>query len=242
MKLAIVDDLSSDALTLRQMLMEVLHDLQLSAEIKIFSEGEDLLSVYEPGEFSVIFLDILLGKEHLNGLEIARKIRKRSDSQCLVFTTTERAFALEGYSVWAMDYLVKPFTVESVRSVLLRVQKLYALPAYIEVREQRQLRKIPVDTIVYITSVHRVVEVHTQLSTISTYMTLAEIAAQLPDSGKFQSCCRGIIVNFDQVRDIQNSEFILYNGEQLPISRSKRAAMKEAFTDYLFAQARGGDR
>ena len=71
-------------------------------------------------------------------------------------------------------------------------------------------------------------------------MTFDEATAQLADP-RFACCSRGVLVNLDQVQDMEGQDFLLYSGERLPISRAKRAKMKEAYTARLFLRAREGD-
>lgn len=240
MELAIVDDLASDARTLERTLTGWLTGNRLEGNIAIYRDGSDFLQAFTPGRFAVAFLDILLGEGKENGIDVARHIRETDEEQIIVFTTMERGFALDGFSVQALDYLVKPYEPEQVDAVMKRVRKATQPDAYIEIRTGRETRRIPLSAILYAATVSRAVEVHTTKGVWKTYMTFGEAAAQLTDP-RFACCSRGVLVNLDQVQDMEMQDFLLYSGERLPISRAKRAKMKEAYTARLFLRSREGD-
>lgn len=96
------------------------------------------------------------------------------------------------------------------------------------------MRRIPLSAILYAATVRRAVEVHTTGGVWRTYMTFDEAEAQLADP-RFVCCSRGVLVNLDQVKVMEGQDFLLYTGERLPISRAKRAEMKEAYTARLFS-------
>ena len=239
MELAIVEDIGSDAKALERILAGWLTDNWLEGKIMVYKDGGDFLRDFAPGRFAVVFLDILLGEGKENGIDVARHIREEDEDQILVFTTTESSFALDGFSVQALDYLVKPFGAEQVGAVMKRVQKAIQPDPYIEIRTGREMRRIPLSAILYAATVRRAVEVHTTGGVWRTYMTFDEAEGQLADP-RFVCCSRGVLVNLDQVKVMEGQDFLLYTGERLPISRAKRAEMKEAYTARLFFRSREG--
>lgn len=144
-------------------------------------------------------------------------------------TTTESGFALDGFSVQALDYLVKPYESEQVDAVMKRVRKAIRFDAYIEIRTGWESKRIPLFAVLYAATVNRGVEIHTTGGVWRTYMTFDEAADQFTDQ-RFACCSRGVLVNCD---DMEGQDFLLYSGERLPISRAKRTEMKEAYTARL---------
>lgn len=239
MELAIVDDLASDAKALERTLTEYMSEHGLEGSIALFSDGEEFLCAFRPKRFAVVFLDILLGEGKENGIAVARRMRKADEEQLLVLTTTERSFALEGFAVQALDYLVKPLEMKQVERVMKRVCRAISPDAYLEIRSGRELRRIPLSAILYAATVSRAVEIHTTGGVWRTYMTFDEAMTKLQDA-RFVCCSRGVLVNLDQVQELAGQDFLLYSGERLPISRAKRAEMKEAYTARLFLRSREG--
>ena len=104
-KIAIVDDDKSASEKLKKMISEFgdSYGTELSADE--FSDGESLLNS-EFIAYDIIFLDI--GMEGRNGLEVAKELRARDYKSLLIFCTNLEQYAINGYEVDAMGYLIKP--------------------------------------------------------------------------------------------------------------------------------------
>lgn len=241
MEIAIMDDMPCDRIRLRDMVRDWLDENRLQGDIHIYENSESLLAAWEPGRFAVIFLDIILGDGKETGVEIARLIRQKDEEQVLVFTTAEGGYALDGFAVQALDYLVKPFSRQQIASVMKRVCRTKPEPVYIEIKENRDVSRIPANAILYIASVNRTLEVVTEQGIFRTTMSLTEAGEKLSRMPQFQNCCRGFLVNLDQVKDMDREGFLMYNGMYVPVSRSKRAAMREAYIHRLFFKTRSGE-
>ena len=116
MRIAIVDDLSTDAEALRKLLCRWASEqgIPLVPSPVILESGEALLAHFAPNAFDIIFLDIYMAG--ITGMEVARKIREL-DTHCqLIFTTTTGEFAVDSYEVGAAYYLVKPFSYNELVS------------------------------------------------------------------------------------------------------------------------------
>lgn len=236
MRIAIVEDLARDRNNLAEILSSFLQQHQLAGTLKQYESGELLLEDFSPQHFAIIFLDIIM--QGMSGMDTARRIREQDCRTPLVFTTISRDYALEGYEVQALDYLVKPFSPKKVFAVMERVMEQQILPQYIEIKENRVQKRILLDEILYIDSQGHFMVIHTIDGLYRTYMTFQEIIQILPQEPRFQHCFRGIIVNLDQVKKLDKHVFLLTNGEQIPISRPKWGDMQQAFALYAFTKTR----
>ncbi|HHY81404.1 MAG TPA: response regulator [Clostridiales bacterium] len=135
MKLAICEDKANDINLLLKLIKEIISSVNLDVEpeVSLFTCGEELEYYYSNGNngFDIIFLDILMsGKD---GIKTAREIRKY-DSECIIiFTTISTEYALEGYSVFAYNYIVKPLTINKLKPVFLKAKEV------IDQRNQKSL-------------------------------------------------------------------------------------------------------
>ena len=201
MRIAIVDDLSTDAEALRKLLCRWASEqgIPLVPSPVILESGEALLAHFAPNAFDIIFLDIYMAG--ITGMEVARKIREL-DTHCqLIFTTTTGEFAVDSYEVGAAYYLVKPFSYENLTQALSRCSA--------ELLEQSQCVIIPgaaeqppllLHQITYTEYQSRNVEVHLlggKTRLIS--MRQADFAALLLAYPYFCDCMRGVLVNLEQV-------------------------------------------
>ena len=112
----ICDDLPEARATLHRYLRsyEESHDVELDLETA--ADGAELLSMWRPGRWDLIFLDIFMPL--IDGVEAARRLRKVDDKCEIVFATTSRQHGMEGYELHAMDYLTKPIAQQDVDDVM----------------------------------------------------------------------------------------------------------------------------
>lgn len=238
MELAILDDISSDRKNLQRMISKYIAAEKICCDILLYDSSEELLRAMPGHSFDFVFLDIKM--PGMSGMELAHKIREINKQLPIVFITSEMEFALEGYEVQAADYILKPYSSERVFRVLDRILKSRIMPQYIEIKENRVIKRILVDEIIFAETRKHYIEIHTQTNIHRCYMTFEELLQILPKQLRFQNCYRGIIVNFDKVKQFQEQNLILENGEFVPVSRSKRAEMRKAYADYAFEKTRKG--
>lgn len=247
MNFAVVDDVESELQQLERQLVSCLSEKRIDYKIFVFSSGEQFLSAYRPGCFDAVFLDNLM--DGINGMETARRLRG-SDSQIpIIFITNEVSFALDGYTVQAMDYILKPVTAERLRPTVDRIVSRLGSRCFIEIRENRIDRRLLLDDIQYVRSVGHFLEIYTGSEMLKPYMTLESFLTLLQQLGeyggtgngrRFQNCCRGYVINFDHVSHLGSRDFILSDETVVPVSRSKYKEMQSAYASYLFAKTRNG--
>ncbi|MCD7717667.1 MAG: LytTR family DNA-binding domain-containing protein [Lachnospiraceae bacterium] len=243
MHFAIVEDLKSDQENLINLIREDCAAHQENADLSVYESGEAFLKEFRRGFCSAVFLDIML-KGEMTGLDTAWKIRETDEEIPIIFTTTERNFALESYGVHAMDFLVKPVQANALSWCLKRLRDVLAAPVVLTVRsiaEDRTStnRMIPLDDILYMESVRNGLLIHTRKDTIRTGQTYADVVRQLPNSGRFYECSRGLTVNFSFVSAIaENGEISLGKKERIFCSRRKLKETLAAYDHYQFMAMR----
>ncbi len=246
MELAIVDDLKNDCRNLAKIISEFLKSRQIICPIQIFTSGEEFLDNFNPDRYLAVFLDIYM--DGISGMETARQIRKYSSRTAIIFVTAEDRFALEGYRVQAMDYLVKPICVDQVYSIMERLINRSRLPRYLQVTENRLPRHILLDDVLYARSVGHFLEIHLENGQkCRSYMTLDSFLQQIyamEEPGEnllrlqFPVCCRGYTVNLEKVIITEAENFLLKDGIRIPISRPKRKKMQKNYADFIFTRTR----
>lgn len=235
MRIAIVDDIASERENLETRLDVQLARLSIDAGIFPFASGADFLSAARGERFDLIFLDIYM--DHENGVETAEELR-RFDRDCLiVFTTTSTDHALDGFRVRALHYLVKPYTDEDLASLFDEiVKRLPEADKYIEVDTAYGAVRLRLHEILYAEHYqHRIYIYGTDGRKAVTRRLFRDFAADLTD-GHFFRCSRGVIVNLEHAEDFDGKEFILKNGERIPVSRDLSKAARQAFGDFLFGR------
>lgn len=237
--IAIVEDLESDYRYLSDLLTRQLHALSVDCELIWFSTGEQFLQHFTEKEPDVVFMDMLLGNG-ISGMDTVKKLRCISADVPVVFITTEKEYALEGFEVQALDYLIKPVREDRLNSVLKRLLKSGDFNRYITIPVERKNEKIFLsDLITAWASDHSVILYLANSRQMVTHMRFTDFYELLPKEQNFSLSSRGVIVNFDYVDHITDGDFMMQNGMCVPISRANRTIMEKTFSSYAIKKTRG---
>jgi len=235
MRIAIIDDIASERDNLKTRINAELARLSLDAGIFDFASGADFLSAAAKKRFDLIFLDIYMDNE--NGVDTAEALR-RFDTDCLiVFTTTSTDHALDGFRVRAFHYLVKPCSDEDLAALFDEiVKRLPEADRYLEVNTAGGVVRLRFRNILYAEHYQHQIHIHrADGRETATRRTFREFTAGLTD-GRFFLCSRGVLVNLEHAEDFDGTDFILKNGEKIPVSRDLAKAARQAFGDFLFGR------
>jgi two-component system response regulator LytT len=204
------------ALKLVQTFIEQTPFLELSASCDNAVEAMSLIREKQP---DLVFLDINM--PNLTGMELARLLQEQPGSlPKIVFTTAYNHYAIEGYKVNAVDYLLKPFSYEEFLRAANKVlqlteessnqyQPITADDEFIFLKVEYQWVRISLKEILYIESLKDYVKVHLDDSkTVVSLISLKALEEKLP-SAKFMRVHRSFIVCLDKINAIsKNSIFI----------------------------------
>ncbi len=244
MHFAIVEDLDADRSRLTTLIDRDCADHNETAEFSLYTNAADFLADFRRGFCNAVFLDIMLGSG-LNGIETAWRVRQLDEYLPVVFTTTEKDFALDSYGIHALDFLVKPVQQEALAWCMGRLRNAAATPEYLDVRgkdaEGRMVstRCVLLNDLIDTETVSRGCVLHTVEGDVFTDQKHMELMNLLPKSGRFYEYARGMSVNFSYVVSISSrGEILLRNGRQLFCSRRKTRETVEAFRQFQFAQLR----
>lgn len=203
-------------------------DSYTSAENFLF-ESEDRL------EYDLLILDIQMGK--MNGVELAKTLRRRGFEGALVFLTGVKDYAIEGYEVGAVRYLLKPLKEEEFFKTLSLVHSEFSN------REKdvfllqigTDVSKIEYDKIIYIEASGHYVHLCGSGFEKEWKAAFSSIS---PDFEAHDFFClrRGLLVNLEHISRITRTDCILDNGESILIARGKYQELNEAFIKHYRGQ------
>lgn len=239
MNIAIIEDSGQELSLLERYLQTYLSNRQVYRVIDTYTSGDAFLENWPSKSYDLIFLDILM--DGISGIEVARKIRE-TDSECLlIFISSSKEYALQGFEVRAFDYLLKPLSEERFqRTMELCHNELAKHIRYIEVKESRTLVKIPLGEIIYTDYYNHYIQIHTSTRLIRSYQQFDVFSPLLLCYPQFLCCYRNCIVNMDHVASVDKHDFIMENGERVPITRGNRNAIYQQYADYQFLKINRG--
>jgi DNA-binding LytR/AlgR family response regulator len=237
MNIAICYDKTSEYLALECHIQEYCNVLHLKHKICRFKSGAAFLDSFAKGRFQIAFMDIYMDGTNADGLDAAREIHRRDENCKIIFTTSSKDFAIDGYELAAVHYIVKPVSYEKVREALDRCRELIMREArYITVIANRDERQILLKNILYIEAVEKKLLIHTGDEIIPTYMSFEQIGADLDEA--FLRCHKSYLVNMGHVHTL-HKDFLMKNGDTVLIKKRDAKTIKEAFAKYKWDRMRG---
>lgn len=228
--IAIVEDEEQFRQQLTEYLTQYQDENQLEFKISVFTDGAEILENYQP-VYDVILLDIEMPK--VNGMDAAKQIRVRDDNVVLMFITNMAGYAIHGYEVGALDFVMKPITYYTFSMKLTRALKRA------KQQEQKSLllplsdgvKKLELSEIYFVEGQSRMLYYHTALGdyVVKGTMQAAENAlANFP----FAKCNHWYLVNLMHVKEVRKN-MVVVGPFELEISRRNKTAFLKALTEYM---------
>lgn len=225
--IAIVEDDSTDRKSICDCLERYGRETAREFKTTEFCNAVSFLEGYTP-VYDAVFIDIQM--PYIDGMSAAAKLRESDVSVPLVFITNMSKYAVKGYSVNAVDFVVKPIMYGNFQVMMNKVLRLADNRAESAVLKTADGRiRIALDTVSYIDVLDHRVCYHTDGGDFTVWESLKEQEARLP-SDKFVKCNNYCLVNLKYVDGITEGN-VLVGGTEIPLSRSR----KKEFSDRLLA-------
>lgn len=195
--------------------------LHLAGIAKDTSEIDQLLAS-QP--IQLLFLDI-----HMPGLNGIDYLKTLVNPPKVIFTTAYPEYAIDGYDLDVIDYLLKPITLPRFLKAVNRVQHHFlhhAIPAlppppdHLLVKTNRQLVKLPLDEILFIEAMLNYVVIHTAKQQIITYASIKSMQENLP-AARFCKIHKSYIAAISKIDGLQGHK-VLIGSRRLPLSRNHK--------------------
>lgn len=203
---------------------------QFAYTLQRYSRALELLDHYER-DFDLLFLDIRL--PDMTGMEAAHRIRESDRNVMIIFVTSLTQYAVEGYSVQAFDYIVKPIGYESFAAKLERALRVlsYRRPGVVlDIKTREGSLRLSADMIHYFEVFDHDLLIHTDDGIIKQWGSLSRYEKQLAEA-HFDRCNSCYLVNLKFVRGIYGDE-VLVGNDRLAVSKSRRKAFLQALAQY----------
>lgn len=229
-RIAIVEDEKSYSDQVRDYIEKYGKEYDLNFEIQVYDDGieiaQDLQNAYD-----IIFFDIEM--KQMDGMKAASVIRQRNENVVIVFITNMAQYAIQGYSVGAFDFVLKPIEYYGfafrLGRALERVKKRETLE--IVVNTAHGIRRLDSGEIWYVEIDNRILYFHTKEGSYSMRGTMQNAEEMLRDY-HFVKCNHWYLVNLKYVTEIRDN-IVIVAGNQLEVSRRNKTAFIRAVTEYI---------
>ena len=227
--IAIVDDDGNDISLLKSAIERYFKENGGDYRIAEFHDGSELMADYAP-RYDIVFLDIDM--KQLNGMAAAKRIRRTDDGTAIIFVTRMAKYAIKGYEVSALDFIVKPVDYFSFALKMKRAL------AYVETnRKKPVMLKMGADAeyvyeteIKFVETLSHYLIYHTVRGDFKLLGSLKSATEQLsPET--FILCNRCYLVNMRYVTEVKDN-IVFIGDEQLIISRYRRKEFMEALAKF----------
>lgn len=215
-KIAICDDSDADRKYVLNMVERWAESGGHAIHTDVFSSAENFLFHYaEESDYDILLLDIEMGT--MDGVTMAKKLRKDNDTIQIVFITGYSDYISEGYEVAALHYLMKPVREEKLCSVLERaIEKLAKNEKILNFETGGEMMRVPIYQIRYADVAGNYVTIHAS-SDITVKMTLGELEKQFDE--RFYRAGRSVIINLTQIGRVTKTEIKLNDGTVIALPR-----------------------
>lgn len=210
-----------DELTARNILRTYIADVTFLKLVGEFKNAIEALEFTQNNHVDLLFLDIEMPK--LSGLNFAKIINPNPK---IIFTTAHREFALEGFELSAVDYLLKPFSfdrfLKAVQKTLLTPKIVHDAKTvnHIFIKVNKQMVKVNFDNLLYVEGLSNYIKIHTEKNTFVVYDKLSAIIKNLP-SNLFMRVHKSHIINTSKI-SLYTNEFVEINSVHIPVSTTYR--------------------
>lgn len=198
-------------------------------DITAYADGDEFVEAYR-AQFDLILMDIQM--RFMDGMSAAEEIRKVDSEVVIIFITNMAQYAIKGYEVDALDYILKPISYFQFSQRLQRaVSRMKRREEhFLTIKIKSGVKRFKISDILYIESQgHKLVFV-TKAGETETTGTMKELEEQLAGHPFFRGN-KGYFINLEHVEGM-NDVFAVIKGRELLISRPKRKAFMEALSNY----------
>ncbi len=233
-RIAICDDLVTDIEKLKTHITRYSKENSLQISVMAYSMQNDILNALKKADtYDVLFLDIYM--ESLNGIDLARHIRKQGVKSRIIFFSTSEEHALAAFGVNAIQYLVKPVEYEAFANAMKMalIDKAHREEA-ISIEYDYEVIKIPFENIIYVESQRNYQYLFlTNGEPRKTRMTCSELFDYMRDRMEFVRAGASYIINLEYVVKINSKDIELANGKKIPMPRGSYALLKDKYINYF---------
>lgn len=235
LQIALCDDNIDELSNMVQLIDLYRTSKHLSCEHAVFPNGFEMISALEKGKrFDIYCLDIIM--PGFTGIDVAKEIRGFDKTAQILFFTSSPEFALESYSVKAINYILKPISKEKLFFTfdeLLEQIKTKKDEDAVIVKSNAGIQKILISNLVFAEVIGRNVLYHLRSGkVIECTEPFSSVCDNLLKYGCFIKPHRSYLVNMQYVDTIENHQITLQTLSSVPVAQGKAREIKQQYLNY----------
>ena len=197
---------------------------------QIASAGELLAAEHLLQEADILLMDICLGAE--NGIQIVGTLQQQYPELRIIYVTGEVGYCSDVYDTRHCGFLLKPVDPEKLCDALRRTESpSRQAQRFLTVKLVGRVCRYSLDQVLYMEKQLRKIMLVTSGETVCFYGTFSDIQPQL--DRRFIRCHGSYLANMDHVAELREGEFLMQEGQKVPISRRSLSQVRESFLNYL---------
>lgn len=229
-RIALVEDDAGYRSILTEYLKKYEQESHTKFHITCFTDGDEIVENYS-ASYDIILMDIAM--TYMDGIEAAEHIRRMDSEVVIIFITAMPQYAMKGYTVDALDYVLKPVSYfafsQRIDRALSRMKK--RTKRFLNVPVRGGVKKLDVSEITYVEVQNHDLIFHTLSESFLSKGSLTEVAQRIATGGFFR-CHKCYLVNLEHVQGIQGCD-VLVGNDQLQVSRAKKKELLDSLNNYI---------
>lgn len=229
-RIGICDDERHMSDTIRATVSDFFRQRNIEIIILQFSSGEELLRFDK--QIDILFLDIQM--KGIDGMETARKLRRRRFKGILIFITVLKEMVFQSFEVQPYDYLIKPIEEQYFEKMMERLlgSMKNASEENLLVQKGYESRIIPIGDIVFCEIIDRKIYLHLVSSEVVDYYDRIENLEKKLNYGFFR-CHRSYLIHLKYLKGYKNGTAYMENGREIPVSRLRNKDFSNVILQYM---------
>lgn len=229
-RIAIVEDDKNYADVLTRYIDRYEKESRNHFQVVTFGDGEDIVENYK-ADYDIILMDIEM--RFMDGMTAAEEIRKSDSQVVIIFITNMPQYAMNGYAVEALDYVLKPINYyafsQRIDRALSRME--HRKKRYLSISQKGRMKKVDISSIYYIEVQDHNLYFHTKEGVFSQRGTMKEIEEKLADEAFFR-CNKCYLIHLEYVSGFEGSSVIVED-EEILVSRARKKELLDVLNNYM---------